>query len=118
MNNEQKRLIRDLLEREKDDVRDGIALTDDNRTVEQELEFIDELLADEDLQMETCTAAYVAGTANPDAEQFASDCDRDPGHSGPHEGPCPFGTEQRVSWEGGGFCAGDPLPYRNVTYTG
>lgn len=67
----------------------------------------------------TCHAGYVPGL-NGDAESFGTDCDQPAGHypATKHEGPCPFGTDQRVSWEGGGFCAGDPLPYRNVEYIG
>lgn len=115
MNNEQKRLIIDLLNVHKDDVRDGIATTDDNRTVEQELEFVDELLQHPDLQLERCLAGYVTGGQDP----FGTDCDNEnPSHEGPHEGPDPIDPEsgRRVRWEGGGFCAGDPLPYRNVQY--
>ncbi len=41
-------------------------------------------------------------------------CDKDSGHpEKTHRGPSPFG-EGFVEWEGGGYCAGDPLPVRNL----
>lgn len=62
-----------------------------------------------------CGAPYKVGGS----ESFGSDCDNQDRNHYPatkHEGPCPFGTDQRVRWEGGGSCAGDPLPFRNVEY--
>lgn len=47
-------------------------------------------------------------------ELYQADCDLDAGHDGPHEADA---MEGRVSWTGGGWCAGDPLPARNVTWT-
>lgn len=43
-------------------------------------------------------------------------CSRDADHpEKTHRGPSPFG-EGFVEWEGGGSCAGDPLPVRNVRF--
>ena len=61
-----------------------------------------------------CLAGFVTG-------EFGTDCDiEDPNHPMPHEGQDPLDDRpgKRVQWEGGGFCAGDPLPYRNVKYIG
>lgn len=48
-------------------------------------------------------------------DPYGTSCDLMHGHAGPHEGPDYFG-EGRMSWEGGGSCAGDPLPVRNVEH--
>lgn len=46
-----------------------------------------------------------------------SSCEKDSGHpEKKHRGPSPYG-EGYVEWEGGGWCAGDPLPVRNVVFT-
>ncbi len=71
----------------------------------------------DDIPAPGCTAAYIPGGKNPDAEGVGSECDNPADHLGPHEGPDPFGDpNKRVQWEGGGFAGGDPLPYRNVQY--
>lgn len=65
------------------------------------------------VEREACTAGFVTG-------EFGTDCDLDANHPMPHEGQDPMDDRpgKRVQWEGGGFCAGDPLPYRNVRYIG
>ena len=64
------------------------------------------------LQNARCEAEFV--TKGPDP--YATDCKLKDGHDGPHRGPDPFGAYIDVEWEGGGTCAGDPLPYRNVRF--
>lgn len=59
-----------------------------------------------------CFAQYVSGGFDP----YATDCELEAGHSGPHVGADPFGNDGKVKWEGGGSCAGDPLPVRNVEW--
>lgn len=62
---------------------------------------------------EVCGATLVLDGSDP----VSSGCDLEPKHEGvKHEGPCPYGTDGRVRWEGGGMCAGDPLPVRNVEF--
>lgn len=48
-------------------------------------------------------------------DPYGTSCDLPQGHAGPHEGPDYFGCG-RLRWEGGGSCAGDPLPVRNVEH--
>lgn len=43
-------------------------------------------------------------------------CELDSGHKGPHRGRSPFGDDF-VEWTGGGMCAGDPLPVRDLRFT-
>jgi hypothetical protein len=45
----------------------------------------------------------------------SSECEEDPGHEGRHRGLSPFGKGY-VTWEGGGMCAGDRVPARNVRF--
>lgn len=45
-----------------------------------------------------------------------SSCELDNGHSGPHRGRNPF-DEGYVEWTGGGMCAGDPLPVKDMRFT-
>lgn len=60
--------------------------------------------------VDACFASFQTG-------DYSTDCDNpNPNHSDPHEGPDPFGNDTRVRWEGGGSCAGDPLPYHNVVW--
>lgn len=64
------------------------------------------------LRIETCGASFVTG-------DYGTECDKDEGHPMPHEADDPMEMPGvRVSWEGGGSCAGDRLPYRNVAWTG
>lgn len=57
-----------------------------------------------------CTATYTTGGSDP----YGTKCEEPGGHDGPHEGPHPLDELSRLQWDGGGMCAGDPLPYRNV----
>src|SRR6476646_10016954 len=57
-----------------------------------------------------CRATYITGGHDP----YGTDCGLDAGHSGPHRGDDPMGNEGQIEWTGGGSCAGDPLPVRNV----
>lgn len=41
-------------------------------------------------------------------------CDRPEGHEGVHRGPSPHDAASVVIWRGGGSCAGDPLPVREL----
>lgn len=43
-------------------------------------------------------------------------CEKDAGHDGPHRGRSPF-ADDFVEWTGGGMCAGDPLPVRDMRFT-
>lgn len=59
-----------------------------------------------------CGVTYVTG---PDHDPYASTCDLQPIHAGKHEGDDPLGSVgDRVRWNGGGSCAGDPVPCRDV----
>lgn len=58
----------------------------------------------------TCDAQYVTRGNDP----YGTDCALSSGHAGPHRGADPFGSSGLIEWSGGGSCAGDPLPYRNV----
>lgn len=56
-------------------------------------------------------------TTGPAHDPYATSCHLDRGHEGPHQGPCPFGSDEDWRWEGGGMCAGDPLPVRHLPST-
>lgn len=71
-----------------------------------------EVETDDYLRFKSCEASYQTGGT----EEYGTTCDRNIDHPAPHEGPCPFGTEQRVRWEGGGTAGGDRLPFRNVEF--
>jgi hypothetical protein len=58
-----------------------------------------------------CGVSITTGGFDP----CGTSCDLDQGHEGPHEGPDFFG-EGRLRWGGGGSCAGDPLPVRNLEH--
>jgi hypothetical protein len=59
-----------------------------------------------------CGASYTTGGHDP----YGTDCDQPIGHypATDHEGDDPFGGSGRVSWRGGGSCAGDALPFTDV----
>lgn len=61
-----------------------------------------------------CGAHFTTGGVDP----YGTECDLPTGHypMTKHEGPDPFGNDTRVKWNGGGSCAGDPLPYRDVEF--
>lgn len=61
---------------------------------------------------ETCRATYTTGGH----DSYGTGCGLAAGHAGKHSGANPFGGNGRVLWNGGGYCAGDPLPYRNVEW--
>jgi hypothetical protein len=70
---------------------------------------------------QTCSATYATGGSDP----HATTCDQPRGHykygsntGTQHEGPDAFGGGGRVKWSGGGTCAGDPIPYRDVEFIG
>lgn len=68
-----------------------------------------------DAEPDECFASLTAGPAH---DPYSTHCDLKPGHypATPHEADCPFGTDRRVEWRGGGSCAGDPLPERDVRW--
>lgn len=73
--------------------------------------FGDDPNEDED---DRCWASFTTGGSDP----YGTSCDLPAGHGpGPHSGPDPMGGPGRVSWIGGGSCAGDPLPYRSVEWS-
>jgi hypothetical protein len=49
-------------------------------------------------------------------DPYGTHCDLQHGHTGPHEGSDYFG-EGRMTWTGGGSCAGDPLPVHIIEHT-
>lgn len=62
-----------------------------------------------------CGATITFGGSDPSG----SECDLEPQHAAEdHEGPDPFGCTDvaRVSWKGGGSCAGDSLVVRDVKF--
>jgi len=54
-------------------------------------------------------------TLGPQHDPYQTACDQAEGHypGTDHAGPHPLGTRpgDRITWRGGGRCAGDPLPY-------
>lgn len=64
---------------------------------------------------EICGSTLTVGTTDPSS----TECDLKPGHypETSHEGDDPLGVENlRVRWNGGGSCAGDPLPVTIVEW--
>lgn len=59
-----------------------------------------------------CNTMLVIG---PEHDPSGTSCELENGHDGKHEGPHPIG-DGRIKWTGGGMCAGDPLPVRNVEH--
>ena len=57
-----------------------------------------------------CHGDFTTGDVDP----YGTTCDQLRGHTGPHIGPDPFGADNRISWKGGGTCAGDPIPAYDV----
>lgn len=76
-----------------------------------ELDRIQDELRWSEFEPEVCGIPVVFGGSDPSG----AECDKSPGHGDDHEGDSPFG-EGRVSWSGGGTCAGDALPVSNVTF--
>lgn len=75
----------------------------------------DRIIRQPDEPPEVCGASITFGGADPSG----SECDLDPNHEAAyHEGPDPFGGSEyaRVRWTGGGSCAGDSLPVRDVEF--
>ena len=72
---------------------------------------------DGDEQPDECGAQLVT----PGPDPYATSCDQPPGHypASKHDGDDPIfpGPGMRVRWQGGGSCAGDPLPFRDVEWT-
>jgi hypothetical protein len=66
---------------------------------------------------EVCGAQFVTGGPDP----YGTSCDQPPGHypASKHEGDDPIFSEDgnRVRWTGGGSCAGDPLPVRDIEWS-
>ena len=60
--------------------------------------------------VELCWASYVTAGSDP----YGTSCDLPAGHRGSHEGEHPLRDDARLSWSGGGYCAGDPLPRTHV----
>lgn len=48
----------------------------------------------------------------PAHDPYGTECDLPVGHAGAHEGQHPLIDDERVRWTGGGYAAGDPLPYK------
>lgn len=71
--------------------------------IDAELAFIEKM-------EKQCGCSISTGGFDP----YGTACDLDKGHDGPHEGPDFFVEGARISWSGGGYCAGDPLPVRNL----
>lgn len=75
----------------------------------------EEYMAERDKE---CGQTFTTGGADP----YGTECDQDKGHSGKHEGDDPFAdgsdphSTGRVRWNGGGSCAGDPLPITDVEW--
>jgi hypothetical protein len=67
----------------------------------------------EDEGDDTCSARWVSGGSDP----YATECEDTQGHypETDHIGPNPYGVG-KVSWRGGGSCAGDALPYQKVQF--
>lgn len=90
-------------------------LTDDRKQLEHWYYVQSHAEADAAMGEPGCLASFIPHRTDPESE--GTDCDNpDPNHSGPHEGPDPLDDSKRIRWDGGGFCAGDPLPYRNVQF--
>jgi hypothetical protein len=70
-------------------------------------------LAEEAKRLESqCGVELVLGKVDP----YATACELPKNHFVKrHCGPSPFG-EGFVLWDGGGSCAGDPLPVRDITF--
>lgn len=68
---------------------------------------------DEPEQEEICGHNFTTGGHDP----YGTSCDLPPRHEGKHRGHDPFGGDGHVEWLGGGSCAGDPLPYREVEWS-
>lgn len=64
---------------------------------------------------EECRAEFVTGPAH---DPYGTDCELEPQHEGPHDGPDPFGGTGRVQWRGGEMAGGDRLPYLDVRWIG
>jgi hypothetical protein len=66
-------------------------------------------------QQNECGATLITGPAH---DQYHTSCDQPNGHypKTQHQGPDPYGETGVVTWGGGGMCAGDPLPYRDVVW--
>lgn len=64
---------------------------------------------------DVCAASYTTGGHDP----YGTTCDQEAGHypGTPHSGADPMGGDGRVTWRGGGYVAGDPLPYREVQHS-
>jgi hypothetical protein len=58
-----------------------------------------------------CHTPYITGSAH---DPYGTACDLPKKHGGLHEGYDPFGEPERIEWAGGGSCAGDRLPYRDM----
>lgn len=76
----------------------------------ERLHLLDEHYLDEVVEQECCGASLTLG---PTHDPYGSECELAPGHypETDHEGLDPFGGDGKVTWRGGGMCAGDPLPY-------
>ena len=57
-----------------------------------------------------CGAGYTTGGHDP----YGTSCELPRRHKGSHRGADPYGNGGQIEWEGGGMCAGDTIPYRNV----
>lgn len=61
-----------------------------------------------------CGREYTFGSAH---DPYGTSCEEPAGHNGPHKGLNPLGAaDDYVTWSGGGYCAGDPLPVTNVKW--
>jgi len=81
-----------------------------NKITQQELDRMYDRWCEE--QAKLCPSEFVTGGSDP----YSSSCRLERNHDGPHVGSDPLGGPGVVRWEGGGSCAGDSLPYRNVQW--
>lgn len=73
----------------------------------------DRIVRQADEPEEVCNSFFVTAGRDPSS----TECDLKPGHAEEyHEGPDPFGSNERVRWKGGGSCAGDRLPVTDVQW--
>ncbi len=95
------------------EIREGLPLDSVTFTTLADAEF-HEYLCDLKAPHKGCTASYMPNPASPD---YCTDCEDDnPSHNMPHHGTHPHDPSITITWEGGGFVGGDPLPYRNVKF--
>jgi hypothetical protein len=63
-----------------------------------------------------CNASIEMGPRN---DLYGSSCELEKGHypETDHKGPHPIAENTTITWRGGGYCAGDPLPMHITSST-